>query len=142
MQDRQYSTPFVLDRIEHVLLLVNGMDAAVAFYERVLGAAVESRLPRYGMAELRVGDSHLDLVDTSADAGAWARPPVSGGRNVDHIAIRLRDASSEEVRRHLEAHGVAIAEERREDGPGGETASFYVRDPSGNTIELMGLAVG
>lgn len=141
MENRQARTPFALDGIEHVLLLVNGMSDAVSFYERVLGAAVESRLPRYGMAELRVGRSHLDLVDTAADAGAWARPPVSGGRNVDHIAIRLRDASSEDVRRHLAAHGVAIAEERREDTPGGATVSFYVRDPSGNTIELMGIAV-
>ena len=62
--------PFVLDGIEHVLLLVNGMDAALSFYERVLGAIVETRLPRYGMAELRVGGSHLDLVDTSTDTGA------------------------------------------------------------------------
>ena len=133
--------PFAIDGIEHVLLLVNGMDAALSFYERVLGASVESRLPRYGMAELRVGGSHLDLVDTSADAGAWARPPVSGGRNVDHIAVRVRDAAAPEVRVHLSAHGVEIAEERREDGPAGPTVSFYVRDPSGNTIELMGIAL-
>lgn len=141
MQNEPNVTPFTLDGIEHVLLLVSGLDDAVSFYERVLGATVESRLPRNGMVELRVGGSHLDLVDTSAEAGGWARPAISGGRNVDHIAVRLRDASSEEVRQHLEAHGVEIAEERWEDGPGGSTVSFYVRDPSGNTIELMGIAV-
>jgi glyoxylase I family protein len=129
--------PFELEGIEHVLLLVNGMDDALAFYERVLGAAVESRLPQYGMAELRLGSSHLDLVDTSADAGAWARPPVRGGRNVDHVAIRIDAADEAALRRHLGAFGVEIVEERVEETTDGESLSLYVRDPSGNTIELL-----
>ncbi len=83
------SPPFALKGIEHVLLLVNGMDSALAFYQDVLGARLESRIPRYAMAELRAGASHIDLVDTSAPEGAWARPPVDGGRNVDHVAVQV-----------------------------------------------------
>jgi glyoxylase I family protein len=137
MQDSQAKPPFALGGIEHVLLLVNGMDAALAFYERGLGATVESRLPRYGMAELRVGSSHLDLVDTSVPQGAWARPPVAGGRNVDHIAIRIDAADEAALRRHLSAHGVDVVEERVEESTDGKSLSLYIRDPSGNTIELM-----
>jgi catechol 2,3-dioxygenase-like lactoylglutathione lyase family enzyme len=130
--------PFVLKGIEHVLLLVNGMDSALSFYQDVLGAQLESRMPQYGMAELRAGASHVDLVDTAAPEGAWARPPVDGGRNVDHVAIKLNLCDAAAVRRHLAACRVEIVEERLEEEPGGQSLSFYVCDPSGNVIELMG----
>lgn len=129
--------PFALERIEHVLLLVDGMERSLAFYEGVLGARVESRLAAYAMAELRVGASHLDLVDAAAPEGNWARPPVAGGRNLDHVAIRITGADEPSLRRHLAERGVKIVEERVEDDAGGRVLSLYVRDPSGNTIELM-----
>jgi glyoxylase I family protein len=129
--------PFRLEGIEHVLFLVSDMEEALAFYEGALGAVVESRLPRYAMAELRVGASHLDLVDTSAPEGAWAKPAVAGGRNVDHVAIRIDAANEAALRHHLAAGGVAIVEERIEETAEGNTLSLYVRDPSGNTLELI-----
>jgi glyoxylase I family protein len=138
MTSRSAAPPFSLKGIEHVLLLVNAMDSALAFYQDVLGARVESRIPRYAMAELRAGASHIDLVDTSAPEGAWARPPVEGGRNVDHVAVRLDSCEAAAVRRHLAACGAQIVEERINEEPDGDNLSFYVRDPSGNLIELMG----
>jgi glyoxylase I family protein len=138
MSDAGTSPPFELRAIEHVLLLVGDMDAALAFYENVLGARVESRFPRYAMAELVAGESHIDLVDVSGNAGAWARPPVAGGRNVDHIAIRVSGEAAD-VRRHLAEHGIEVVEERRNQDASGASLSLYVRDPSGNKIELLGL---
>jgi glyoxylase I family protein len=129
--------PFALKGIEHVLLLVSGMDETLAFYGDVLGAQLETRLPEYGMAELRAGDSHIDLVDIAAPEGAWAQPPVAGGRNVDHIAMKLNACDEHSLRRHLVKHGVDIVEERVNVDSQGETLSLYVRDPSGNTVELM-----
>lgn len=129
--------PFALKGIEHVLLLVNGMNDALAFYERVLGAVVESRLPQYGMAELRVGASHLDLVDISVRQGAWAKPPVTGGRNVDHVAIRIDASDEAALRGYLAACGVEIVEERIEETAAGRSLSLYVRDPSANKLELV-----
>lgn len=138
MTSRSAAPPFALRGIEHVLLLVNGMDAALAFYQDVLGARLEARIPRYAMAELRAGASHIDLVDTSVPEGAWARPPVDGGRNVDHIAVRLDSCDAAALRQHLAASGTEIVEERINEEPDGKSHSFYVRDPSGNLIELMG----
>jgi glyoxylase I family protein len=132
------SPPFVLKGIEHVLLLVNGMDESLAFYQNVLGARLESRLPGYAMAELRAGASHLDLVDAASPQGAWARPPVSGGRNVDHVGLRIDGCNETALRQHLAAQRVQIVEERVNEEPDGKSLSLYVRDPSGNTIELVG----
>jgi catechol-2,3-dioxygenase len=53
--------PFAVDAIDHVLLLVAGMDESLEFYEGVLGAVVEARLPKNAMAELRVAGRSLCL---------------------------------------------------------------------------------
>ncbi len=120
-----------------MLLLVRGMDETLAFYEGVLGARLETRLPEYGMAELRAGASHLDVVDIAVPEGAWARPPIAGGRNVDHFALRLGACDEGALRHHLVEHGIAVVEERVNDDVRGKALSLYVRDPSGNTVELM-----
>jgi len=129
-------TGLTIDRIDHLLLLVVDLEKSVAFYERVVGCTVETRLPRYGMIELRAGESHLDLVDVSAPEGAWARPEILGGRNVDHVALAVASHDARALRAHLAALGVEVGEERLE----GDRTSFYVRDPSGNTIELRSAA--
>ncbi len=129
--------PFTIAGIDHLLLLVNGLSESLAFYETVLGCSVESRMPKYGMVELRAGASHLDLVDIAAPEGAWAKAPVAGGRNIDHVALTLGPHDGNALREHLAAHGVAIVEEREDEGAQGKSLSLYVRDPSGTTIELI-----
>ena len=130
------SPPFQLTGIDHVVLLVDAMERATDFYTEVLGCTIDNDLPKYGMRQLRAGSSLIDLVDIGSDAGAWARPEVAGGRNVDHVALGLGPADPDAVRRHLADHGVAIVEEGDRVGALGDTLSFYVRDPSGNQIEL------
>lgn len=130
--------PFALEGIEHVLLLARSMEKSLAFYEGVLGAQVDSRLPEYAMAELRAGASHLDLVDITSPQGFWALPEIAGGRNVDHVALRLGPHDEAALREHLAAHAIPIVEERLNQNAEGTSLSLYVHDPSGNMIELMG----
>lgn len=119
-------SPFGLD---HLLLCVDGMDAALAFYTKVIGCTIRARLPQYGMADLTGG---VSLVDVASEEGAWAKTK-SKGENVNHFAVRLGRTPEAEVRAHLAANGVAIEEER----PEGEDLSLYIRDPSGNYVELI-----
>ncbi|WP_284735651.1 VOC family protein [Dongia deserti] len=130
--------PFVLEGIDHILLLVKGMKPAVRFYTSVLGCKIEGRLPQYGMLQLRAGSALIDLVDISDERAAWAVPPVAGGRNFDHLCLALGAHDEAKLRRHLARHRVDIIEERAHGGSRGESLSFYVRDPSGNVIELKG----
>jgi glyoxylase I family protein len=130
--------PFALEGIDHILLLVNGMKPAAQFYADVLGCTVEGALPQYGMLQLRAGAALIDLVDISAPEAAWAKPPVTGGRNFDHLCLALGAHDEAELRRHLARHHVEIIEEGVHGGSRGESLSLYVRDPSGNVIELKG----
>lgn len=130
------SPPFRLEGLDHVVLLVNDMTAACDFYCNVVGCAVDRQLPEYGLVQLRAGRSLIDLVDTATKQGAWARPPVEGGRNMDHVCIVATDYEPDAVRAHLQRNGVEIVEEGVRYGASGDGFSIYFRDPFGNQIEL------
>jgi glyoxylase I family protein len=114
------------------------MDQAVRFYREVVGCSVDRELPQYGMAQLRAGRSLIDLVDIASEEGAWGRPPVEGGRNMDHVCIATRGFDAEAMHAHLAAHGVEIVEEGVRYGATGDGYSVYFNDPFGNRIELKG----
>jgi len=130
--------PFALEGIDHVVLLVDDMVEARRFYCEVIGCTVENALPEYGMLQLRAGAALIDLVDIASAEGAWARPPASRGRNLDHVCLATGPWAEAALRAHLAAHDVEIVEEGIRFGARGDGLSFYVRDPSGNTIELKG----
>ena len=136
------SAPFRLSGIDHVVLLVEQMERATDFYTSVLGCTVENDLPEYAMRQLRAGNALIDLVDIASPAGKWARPDVAGGRNMDHVALALGPVEPAAVRQHLAEKGVAIVEEGDNIGARGKSLSLYVRDPSGNQIELSFLPAG
>ena len=130
--------PFALEGLDHVVLLVNGMAEAELFYRDVLGCTVERRLAEHGMLQLRAGAALIDLVDIGSEAGSWGRPDVTGGRNMDHVCIATGRWEEAAMRAHLAVHGVEIIEEGIRGGARGDGLSFYVRDPSGNVLELKG----
>ena len=130
--------PFALEGLDHNVLPVDDLAAVRAFYSDVIGCTVEGGLPQYGMYELRAGAALIVLVDVAGEPGAWARPPVAGGRNMDHLCIATGPWDEQAMREHLASHGVEIEEEDVHGGARGESLSFYVRDPAGNLIELKG----
>ena len=132
------SPPFRLEGLDHVVLLVDDMDAARSFYCDIVGCSVDRELPQYGMLQLRAGASLIDLVDIASEEGSWGRPPVEGGRNMDHVCLATCGFSPDELRLHLAAHGVEVVEEGVRYGANGDGYSIYFNDPFGNQIELKG----
>jgi glyoxylase I family protein len=130
------SPPFELEGLDHVVLLVGDLEQARGFYCDVVGCSVDRELPQHGMLQLRAGVSLIDLVDIGGEEGAWARPPVEGGRNMDHVCLSTCGFDAGELRAHLADHGVAIVEEGVRYGATGDGYSVYFNDPFGNQIEL------
>jgi glyoxylase I family protein len=135
---RSTRPPFALEGIDHVLLIVGGMHEAVQFYCDVLGCDIEGELPEFAMVQLRAGAALIDLVDASASTGRWVIPKITGGRNLDHLCIAIGKYDEQRLRSHLANHGVEIIEEGMHKGARGDSLSIYLKDPSGNTIELKG----
>lgn len=125
--------------LDHVVLRVRDVPAALRFYCDVLGCREERRIDALGLIQLRAGRSLIDLVDVSAPLGrAGGAPPGVEGRNVDHIALRIDPFEAEALAAHLRAHGVEPGDVGRRYGAEGDGPSMYVRDPDGNVVELKG----
>ena len=125
--------------IDHVVLRVRDADAALAFYNGVLGCPVEKRNDVIGLIHLRAGDSLIDLVPLDGKLGAaGGAGPGDEGRNVDHVCLRLKNYDPEATMAHLDSHGVTYDPPASRYGATGETASIYLKDPDGNGIELRG----
>lgn len=124
--------------VDHVVFLVRDMDRALAFYEGVLNCRPGFHYPALGMVQVWFGSALIVLWDITDPGAAAAVPPVQGGRNVDHVCLACGPFDHDALRAHLAAHGVAIEREANHGGARGMGASFYVRDPDGNKIEIKG----
>ena len=130
------SPPFELRAIDHVVLIVEGLEDAVKWYAEVVGATEEGDLRQFGMVQLRCGASMIDLVDAGSKTGEWARPEVEGGRNMDHLCLEIGPVTKTAMEAHLKKHGLEIQEEGLRMGAKGEGYSWYIRDPWNHQIEL------
>ncbi|QOY93200.1 VOC family protein [Massilia sp. UMI-21] len=131
--------PIAVRGIDHIVLRVADLDVMIAFYGKVLGCHVERRVEEIGLIQLRAGHALIDLVPVSSKLGreGGAAPGV-GGRNLDHLCLRVEPFDEAAIRRHLDAHGVAAGPVESRYGAEGEGPSIYLLDPERNTVELKG----
>ena len=133
----------VIRNIDHVVLRVANLDAMTRFYRDVLGTGHVAHRPDLGMTHLRAGSSMIDLVAVDGPLGKpGGAAPGTGGRNMDHLCLRIDPFDQEAIIAHLEAHGVVVGAIRNRYGAEGNGVSIYLTDPEGNTIELKGPSDG
>lgn len=131
--------PVNIRLIDHVVLRVNDLEAMLVFYTNVLGCKLERGPGELKLAQLRAGESLIDLVDIAGPLGRQGgRPPDRGAPNVDHVCLQVEPWDAAAIRTHLEQHGVTVAEIESRYGARGQGPSLYIDDPEGNTIELKG----
>jgi catechol 2,3-dioxygenase-like lactoylglutathione lyase family enzyme len=110
------------------------MEALAAFYREVLGLRLVEPVDELGAA-FRIADDAMLLLFDPARASLPGRPvPSHGTTGEGHIAFAVAAESLDEWRAALAAAGVSI-EQEVEWGRGGH--SIYVRDPAGNSVELV-----
>jgi catechol 2,3-dioxygenase-like lactoylglutathione lyase family enzyme len=128
-----------IEGIDHIVLRVADLERALSFYCDVLGCAIERRIDEIGLVQLRAGRQLIDLVPVDSPLGrSGGAGPGPEGRNVDHFALRLSAFDADEIRRHLEAHGVEAGDVAERYGADGMGPSMYIRDPDGTVVELKG----
>jgi catechol 2,3-dioxygenase-like lactoylglutathione lyase family enzyme len=133
--------PFALKGLDHVVLRVRDLDAALVFYIDVLGCTVEKVQAAIGLTQLRAGASLIDLVTLDGVLGRiGGAGPQEEGRNVDHFALAIAPFDEAAIRAHLAAHGIAVTDSGERYGAEGSGPSIYIRDPDGNSVELKGPA--
>lgn len=111
----------------------------VRFYCEVLGCRVERERAELGLMQLRAGQALIDLVSVDGDIGRrGGAAPGAGGRNMDHLCLRVEPFDAGVIASHLRAHGVVPGETKSRYGAEGIGPSLYLSDPEGNTVELKG----
>jgi catechol 2,3-dioxygenase-like lactoylglutathione lyase family enzyme len=123
------------DRIDHLVLTVDDIEATLAFYERALGLKRELFRGPDGQTRyaLTLGRQKINLQDRSTETPTKARQPTFGAGDFCLIAA----APLDDVIAHLRAESIAIEAgpvPRR--GAMGALRSIYFRDPDGNLVEV------
>ena len=115
--------------ISHAAFYVNDMAKAREFYEKFLGFASPFSIPMPAGGDLvwiKINDRQtVELFPASG-----VEP---GADRLYHIALQVDDA--EAMRLYLRARGVAVPATTPTGRIGNK--NFFVRDPSGNTIEIV-----
>ena len=120
--------------LDHLVVNVKDMDAALQFYGGVLGLEVlrldQFRRGEVGFVSVRVSEG--SLIDLSPTEAA-----TDGSINVDHFCLIVDPTDMEALLEDLRSRNVAV------EGPvsprwgaRGNGPSFYIWDPDGNKIEL------
>ncbi len=121
--------PGGLAGLRHVALFVDDLEAAEAFYVGLLGMGVEWR-PDADNVYLTSGNDNLALHRLQGDAS------MSGAQRLDHIGFILQSpAAVDDWHEYLRQADVVISAEPRTHRDGAR--SFYCRDPSGVTVQMI-----
>ena len=127
----------VVDAFDHIVINVRDVEAAAAWYERVLGMRRVVSEPRPGrkVTSMHFGRQKINLRPLTASQEQWfTGKAVAPGS--DDLCF-LTKSTPQQVADHFRSCGVAI-----EEGPGeklgamGVIVSVYCRDPDGNLIEV------
>ena len=113
--------------VYETVVYATDLEAATIFYRDVLG------LREVDDGAFRLDDGGMLLLFDPARSSQPGRPvPSHGASGAGHVAFSVQELDA--WREQLRAHGVEL-EQEKEWPRGGR--SLYVRDPAGNSVELV-----
>ena len=135
------ANPINIHVIDHVVIRARDLEAMIAFYRDVLGCRLERGPGDLGLAQLRAGQSLIDIVDAGSELGRQAGDMPDGrAPNIDHVCLLVMPWETAAILDHLARHGVEFGEVASRYGATGMGPSIYIEDPEGNRVELKGPA--
>ena len=129
----------MVSKIDHIGIAVSNLDEAVKLYKDVLGLELHGTevVPeqKVRVAFLPVGDTEVELLESTSAEGPIAKFIEAKGQGIQHIAFRVDDieAALEEMR----AKGMRLIDEKPRYGAGGAKIAFlHPKSTGGVLIEL------
>lgn len=127
---------FAVERLDHIVLNCNDVEASAAWYERVLGMRRET-FGTSNRTALVFGNQKINLRPVGAleDDADWVTGSVEAAGSEDLCFVTR--SRPDEVRDHLAGCGVRIVSGPvTKIGALGPMTSHYCRDLDGNLIEI------
>jgi len=130
----------MISKIDHIGIAVANLDETVKFYSEMLGMKVEKTETHAGqkvkVAFLPVGDTELELLESTDPEGAIAKFIKSKGEGIQHIAFRTENI--EKAILELKEKGMRFIDEKPRIGAGNTKVVFlHPKNTYGVLVELV-----
>ncbi len=123
-------------RVDHIGIAVNSLAEALPFYEGILGikcqGTEEVAAQKVKVAFLPVGDSELELLESTDPEGPIAKFIASRGQGTQHIALRVDNIAA--ALAELKEKGVRLIDEKPRYGAGGAQIAFVHPKATGGVL--------
>ena len=129
----------MVNKIDHIGIAVSNLDETLKFYEDVLGIKCVSKEEvedqKVKVAFLPVGDTEIELLESTDKEGPISRYIDKKGEGVQHIAYRVDDI--EAAIAECQEKGIIMIDEEPRYGAGGAKIAFlHPKSTFGALIEL------
>jgi methylmalonyl-CoA/ethylmalonyl-CoA epimerase len=126
-------------KIDHLGIAVNSIDEGKNFWSEVLGLAFEGTETvaeqKVTTAFFPVGESEVELLESTAPDGPIAKYMEKKGAGIQHIAFRVADI--EAALAELKEKGVRLIDDKPRMGAGGAKIAFlHPKATGGVLVEL------
>ena len=126
-------------KVDHIGLAVKDLDESLKFYTEILGLkctgteVVEDQMVRVGF--LPIGDSEIELLESTSPDGPVARFIEKNGEGIQHIALRVDNI--EEALEYLKEKDVRLIDQKPRYGAGNASIAFmHPKATKGVLLEL------
>jgi len=129
----------LFEKIDHIGIAVGDLDKALDLYRGQLGldfkGIEEVEEQKVRVAFFPVGESKIELLETTDPAGPVGKFIEKKGEGVHHLSFRVTDIESK--LKQLKEQGVALIDEKPRYGAGGAKIAFlHPKSTGGILIEL------
>ena len=126
-------------KIDHIGIAVKSIEAARQFYEEALGlemtAVEEVAEQKVRVGFFPVGDSEIELLESTDPEGPIAKFIENKGEGIQHIAVKVDNI--EAALAELKEKGFRLIDEKPRYGAGGARIAFvHPKATFGSLIEL------
>jgi methylmalonyl-CoA/ethylmalonyl-CoA epimerase len=126
-------------KIDHLGIAVNSIDEGKNFWTDVLGLEFEGAetvdAQKVTTAFFPVGESEVELLESTAPDGPVAKYIEKRGQGIQHVAFRVADI--EAALAELKEKGIRLIDEKPRHGAGGARIAFlHPKATNGVLVEL------
>ena len=126
--------------IDHIGVAANSIDEVAPFWSEVLGLPVRARETveeqRVTTLFLPVGQSEIEVLESTAPGSAVARFIESRGAGIQHLAFRVENI--DEALQELRSKGIQLIDKTPRTGAGGSRVAFiHPKATGGVLVELV-----
>ena len=129
----------MVGKVDHIGIAVSNLDDAIKLYKDVLGLELhgieEVEEQKVKVAFLPVGDTEIELLESTSPEGPIARYIEAKGQGIQHIAFQVDNI--ETALEEMKSKGMRLIDEKPRYGAGGAKIAFlHPKSTNGVLIEL------